>query len=198
MNNFIDLEHRQSYISRYQSNSVLQSRLMGLGYFINITTEITTEIVNREEFSVYRLSEPSNELKTLLLDLEKNSPFIITKRHKNLVKKAIFLRMFYNVYTSNIKVSDFFEFIRMFNNFRYTNNLNAYDFTRLDYGEFLSENAQGFREFALAKFVKLTDIFTTEELETFGSEFLDFGYEHYSDEINGYLEAALVKAITEE
>ena len=197
MNNFLNIDNESKYVSAYESNNGLQAKLMSRGYFIKITDQISDEL-HQYNFTVENDYTFSKANEKLLRDYEKESPFIITKRQKGLAKKAIFLRMFYHVYNSDIRIKDFLTFINGFNHFRFKNNLNAYDFTRLEYGEFLSQNANGYKEYGLAKYIKLTDTFAMSELEEFGQEFLQFAYENYSNEIVEYLEMALVKAITED
>jgi len=151
MNNFINLDLTLLYISSWHSETVLQSRLMAKGYFINITSEIREKILRQHYENNINLSNITVENMNFLEEVQEESPFIITRRHKVLVRKALFFRMFYHLYNSDIKVSDFFQFISHFNNFRYSKNLNAYDFTRLEYGGFLSENSNGLREFAVGE-----------------------------------------------
>jgi len=194
MNNFLDLELRSNfYIYPHSATNTLTADLMAIGHFIKIDNDNYSDVV--DAINILNNDELRN---STLAELAKKSPFVFSRRLKTTIKKALILRVFNHIYNSDIKAKDFISFLNHFRSYRYEHNLASYDFNNLEYGFFLSDNANGHKEFGIAKYIKLTDIFSKDELLEIINDFYLFCVTNCESQIVSYVVEAMSLAVNEE
>ena len=192
MNNFLDIELRTNFYVSSTSESTLCSDLMALGYFIKVDKDNFSDVVDAVHIKNHKFKH------SRLVSLAERYPFILSRRHKIIIKKALILRVFNYIYNSDIKAKDFISFLHSFRSYRYDNNLSGYDFNNLLYGYFIPNNSNGRKEFAIAKYTKLTDVYSQDELLEIINDFYLFCVTNCDENILPFVTEAILRSVNEE
>jgi len=147
-----------------ESENLISGNLAKVGIF---TTGKDNSILNGMSYTQANINKV--EMNQSILDTD--SELIFTKRHKKLIKKGLFIRIFIAIYHSDIKAKDFLLFISKFDPFIYQNSINAFDFTMLPYNKFIAINALGGKEYGVAQYIDIVDIIGADLAYEYGEEF---------------------------